>query len=306
METVKRLVSRDGSVKYLFRLEDGSGIETLYMRDDGRKLTFNSTVCISSQAGCKMGCKFCATGRQGFIRNLTSDEIFEQVRLCSEDCGRSGYDGPLAEPGWSSALLTARPCSLLPLEAVVFAGMGEPMMNYENVKEAIHKIHRNLGIKDFEIVSMGIIPQIYRLMEDFRDGDEHIRLNLSLHASDDASRKKLIPYTARYGIADIVKTALDYSEAFNEKVRMRYALFKGINDRDEDIENLSALLSGKPVKLILSQYNDNEIPGLEPVSEEHFLRFYDRLSQRVDCGIFFNFGSDIKGGCGQLSQIKAV
>ncbi|MCR4435681.1 MAG: radical SAM protein [Clostridiales bacterium] len=285
METLKRLVSKDGSVKYLFKLEDNHTVETLYMHDDGFKLTFNSTVCISSQVGCRVGCRFCATGRQGFIRNLAADEIFQQVEACSADCRQSGFR---------------------PLEAVVFAGMGEPMLNYENVKQAIDKTYRDLGIKDFEIVTVGIVPQIRRLIEDFKNGESHIRLNISLHASNDATRKTLIPYTSIYNISDIIEAAVEYSRAFNERVRMRYALFKGINDRDEDIDSLSRLLADKPVKLILSQYNDNHIPGLQAVPEEHFMRFYHRLAKRIDCGRFFNFGSDIKGGCGQLSQVKAV
>jgi len=284
MDVLKKLISGDNAVKYLLRLEDGNTIETLYMHDKDLKLTYHSTVCVSSQVGCKIGCIFCATGKQGFVRNLSADEIFEQVSLCNLHCLSSG---------------------IIPVDAVVLAGMGEPLLNYKNVAAAMQRLHSDLGISNFEIATIGIIPGIYRLIEDFKNGRISIRLNLSLHASNDEHRKKLIP-SAQYDIKSIINSAVDFAAALGTRVRIRYALFKGLNDSDEDIERLCALLEGKPVKIIISRYNDNNVTGLAAPGESEVVDFFNKIRGRIDCGIFHNFGSDIKGGCGQLRQAETV
>lgn len=281
MEILKKLVGKDSSTKYLFKLEDGQTVETLYMYDKGLKLTYHSTVCVSTQVGCTMGCRFCATAGQGFARNLTVNEIFEQVNICNSQCLAQG---------------------ILPIDAVVFAGMGEPLLNYENVKAAVHKIHSVLGIKGFELATVGVVPRIFDMIKDFEDESVQIRLNLSLHAASDEQRQKLIPFTAHYDINTLMKAAEAYAGTFNSKIRVRYALFKGLNDRDEDIDRLCALLEDRPVKLIISQYNDNHVPGLIPPDQDDMMEFYSKVSRRINCGIFYNFGSDIRGGCGQLRQ----
>lgn len=286
MEVLRKLVSSDNcSIKYLLKLEDNNTVETLYMYDKDLKLTYHSTVCVSSQVGCKLGCLFCATGKQGYVRNLSADEIMEQVNICNNHCINSG---------------------IAPIDAVVFAGMGEPLLNYENIKMSIRKIRLDFGISNFEIATVGIVPRIYQLIDDFKDKMIHIRLNLSLHASTDELRKKLIPYVSEYDINTIIKVAVEYAEAFNTKARIRYAIFKDLNDTAEDIDRLCKLLENKPVKLILSQYNENNMPGLKSPDWSEVLYFYNKISKRIDCGIFYNFGSDIKGGCGQLRQTLAV
>lgn len=281
MDILEKLTGKDNSIKYLFRLEDGQTVETLYMHDRALKLTYHSTVCVSSQVGCKMGCIFCATGRQGFIRNLSVHEIFEQVDICNSNCLNSG---------------------IMPVDAVVFAGMGEPLLNYENVKNAMFSIYSHLGIGNFEVATVGIVPQIYRMIEDFKEKSINIRLNLSLHASTDEQRKRLIPLSSQYDIDSIINAAVRYAKVFGTKVRLRYALFKGLNDTAEDVERLCTLLTDKPVKLIVSEYNDNGVPGLTAPGRSDVEEFCRRVGKKVDCGIFYNFGSDIKGGCGQLRQ----
>lgn len=285
MDILKKLISRDGSVKYLFGLEGSNTIESLYMHDKDCMLTFHSTVCVSSQVGCKLGCVFCATGKQGFKRNLLCDEIVKQVAICNNHCTDSG---------------------IMPIDAVVFAGMGEPLLNYDNVKEAMHKINFEFGINNFEIATVGVVPHIYRLTEDFSRGKIKIRLNLSLHAPNDELRRKLIPYASQNRIDDILDAAVDYAEASCTKVRIRYTIFKGLNDRQEDAEALIGLLADKPVKLVISGYNENNIPGLIVPDGKDVMEFYNKVSKDIDCGIFHNFGGDIKGGCGQLSRAEAV
>lgn len=281
MKVLKAINGTDGSTKYLFELKDKTTIETLYMFDRSLKLTYNSTICVSSQVGCNMGCVFCATGQQGFTRNLIPTEIEQQVNICNIHCKEAGT---------------------IPIEAVVFAGMGEPLLNYENVKTAIFNIVRNMGIHDFELVTVGIVPTIYKLINDFLDKSINIRLNISLHATLDKVRKKIIPITQENCINDIIDVAVKYAKAFNNTVRLRYILFDGINDTEDDVQRIIGLLKNKPLKLILSQYNENNIPCLTSSSELKLLDFYKKVKGSIDCEIFHSFGLDIKGGCGQLKQ----
>lgn len=273
--------SRDGSVKFLFELSDHDTVETLYMHDRSNRLTYNSTVCVSSQVGCSMGCLFCATGNQGFKRNLSFAEIAGQAELCGSYCEE-------------------------PIKAVVFAGMGEPLLNYDNVKEAIFKLHKEHGINNFELATVGIVPGIYKLIEDFENRGVSIRLNLSLHATTNETRNWLIPANKRYNISDILKAAVDYADAFGKKSRIRYMLIKGINDSQDDLKRLCTLLENKPLKLIISAYNDNSIDGLNPPCENEVLNFYENIKRSIETNLFYNFGKDINGGCGQLRQLQRI
>lgn len=285
MKIIKKLRSCDSAVKYLLKMEDGNTIETLYMYDKELKLTYHSTVCVSSQVGCSQGCFFCATGKQGFVRNLTPLEIIKQVDICTDYC---------------------KEANLLPIDAVVFAGMGEPFMNYENVREAIIDIYNKYKISNFEIATVGLTPRINKLIDDFKNRNIKIRLNLSLHASSNDTRKNIMPVTLKYDINSIIDVAVKYAEIFKIKTRIRYMIFKGINDTDEDVERLERLLKGKPLKLIISAYNDNNIEGLIAPEQNDVVNFYNKLKNKIDCEIFHNFGSDIKGGCGQLRQEKIM
>lgn len=276
-------MGEDSSVKYLIEFEDGNTIETLYMFDKDNMLTYHSTVCVSSQVGCAIGCRFCATGKQGFVRNLSITEITDQVSICNTFCANHG---------------------IIPIDAVVFAGMGEPLLNYENVKKAILKINYCFGIRDFEVATAGIVPGIYSMIRDFKDTDIHIRLNISLHAPSDNKRKTLIPLTDKYGINEMMAAAVDYAKAFKTKARIRYMLVKGINDTDRDIAEIVNLLGNKPVKLVISLYNENNIQGLAVPDYNDLLVFRSKIGNNMDCEIFHNFGSGIHAGCGQLRQAK--
>lgn len=281
MKVIKEQKSEDNAVKYLLSLEDGHSVEALFMNDKSLELTYHSTVCVSSQVGCSIGCRFCATGKQGFIRNLSDDEIVSQVDFCDRFRHLAGY---------------------IPLDAVVFAGMGEPLLNYDNVTAAIGKIKRNLGLSHFELATAGIVPRIYDLIGFIKSNDIQLRLNVSLHAATDEKRSQLIPYTKKYGVSDIISAATDFAEATGTKARIRYMLLSGLNDTDKDIHQLTQLLQGKPVKLIISEYNDNTIKGLTPSGPLDVLNFYSKIKENIDCDIFHNFGGAILGGCGQLRQ----
>ncbi|GAA0727800.1 23S rRNA (adenine(2503)-C(2))-methyltransferase RlmN [Clostridium malenominatum] len=283
MEIIEKLISEDDSVKYLLKMKDGNTVETLYMHDRELKLTYHSTVCVSSQVGCSQKCFFCATGKQGFVRNLTDLEIIEQVGICMDYC---------------------KEMNLTPIDAVVFAGMGEPFMNYENVRNGIIGVYNKYKISNFEIATVGLTPGIHKLIKDFKNTNINIRLNLSLHASSNKTRMSIMPVNSKYDIKSIVDVGVEYAEIFKVKTRIRYMIFKGINDTDADVERLEALLSGKPLKLIISSYNDNNIQGLTAPDKNDVMNFYNKLKDKIDCEIFHNFGSDIKGGCGQLRQNK--
>ena len=284
MIVLKQLETED-AVKYLFGLNDGNTIETLYMCDRERQLTYHSTVCVSSQAGCAMKCRFCATGEGGLIRNLTAEEIFEQVNICDQNCRQGGY---------------------FPLDAVVFAGMGEPLLNYDHVLIAIELIKNRLGLRKFELATVGIVPNIRRLAEDAAKIGVNVRLNLSLHAPTDKKRARLIPMTTTYGVNEILAAGKYYADITGSRVRLRYMLIKGFNDTPDDLEQLSRLLAGKNMKLVLSGYNDNHISGLKAPDRLDVLDFYNKIKDKAECDIFRNFGGEIRGGCGQLRRNEKI
>jgi 23S rRNA (adenine2503-C2)-methyltransferase len=189
-----------------------------------------------------------------------------------------------------------------PLDAVVFAGMGEPLLNLGNVTKAIEKIRDRYGLSHFELATVGVVPRIYDLARYLKNSSIRLRLNVSLHAPTDDKRRYLIPYTKKHGIKDIITAAHDFAEATKTKARIRYMLIRNLNDSDEDADRLIELLEGRPLKLIISQYNDNNITGMTPTNPLDVLNFYNKIKESIDCDIFHNFGSAISGGCGQLRR----
>ncbi|NLT13904.1 MAG: radical SAM protein [Clostridiales bacterium] len=282
MKILRELRSEDNTFKYLVGLDDRNSVEALYMHDREQRLTYHSTVCVSSQVGCAMGCRFCATGKEGFVRNLTTDEILGQVDICDNGRHRAG-----------------RP----PIDAVVFAGMGEPLLNYPTVITSIERIREERDLCHFELATVGVVPRIYDLARYLKKGSIHMRLNLSLHAPTDEKRLALIPFTKKYGVHDILDAAAAFAEVTKSKTRIRYMLMRGINDTDEDIDALIGLLRGRPLKLIISRYNDNNIKNLRPINQLEILDFHNKIKDSIDCDLFHNFGGAIQGGCGQLRQL---
>lgn len=285
MNVINSVTSEDGSVKYLIGLDDQSSVETLYMFDRDMRLTYHSTVCVSSQVGCGMACRFCATGKQGFVRNLSAEEIFTQVEIC--DKNRHLADFP-------------------PIDAVVFAGMGEPLLNLENVQSAIEMIRDRLGIKNFELATVGVVPGIRKLADFIVNSGIRLRLNISLHAAFDVKRSHLIPLTQQYGLDPLLRAADDFATITDTKVRLRYMLIKGFNDAQEDADTLIRLLSDRRMKLVISRYNDNNIDGLTAPEPLDVLDFCNKIKDTVDCDVFHNFGSAINGGCGQLRRNEKI
>jgi 23S rRNA (adenine2503-C2)-methyltransferase len=258
------------TVKWLWRLHDGALVETVLMHYADR-----STVCVSSQAGCAMGCGFCATGQAGFERHLSTGEIVEQV---------------------ARAVQQARPRRL---SNVVFMGMGEPLANYDRVWPAVERMHDDMGLsaRHITISTVGIVPGIRRLAAE----DLPVNLAVSLHAANDELRDELVPINQRYPLADLMSACADYLAAKGRRLSFEWALIAGTNDRDRDAVELSQLARplGAHVNLIpLNPTADYDTPGS---SASRVRDFRDLLkSLGVNATVRQNRGTEIDAACGQL------
>jgi len=258
---------------------DGAQIETVLMRYPER-----ATVCVSSQAGCAMGCTFCATGQAGFERHLDPGEIVEQV-------------------------LRAAHVSPQRVSNVVFMGMGEPLANYDNTLAAVRRIHDDLGIsaRRITVSTVGVAPAIRRLASE----DLPITLAVSLHASSDAEREELVPLNRRYPIAEVLDAASEFAGAKGRRVTFEYACIDGVNDSPAQAEMLGRLLGAFPgvggahVNLIPLNPTDG-FPGHASIPPR-LRTFAQRLrSHRVTATIRRNRGTDIAAACGQLRSRAAI
>jgi 23S rRNA (adenine2503-C2)-methyltransferase len=274
--TVRR-ADRGATVKWLWSLADGARVETVLM-DYGTR----STVCVSSQAGCAMGCGFCATGQAGFSRHLSVGEIVEQV-VAAGDARREAADGRPRRPG-----------------NVVFMGMGEPMANYSRVWAAVERLHGDLGIsaRHITISTVGVVPGIRRLA-----GEElPVNLAVSLHAAADAKRDELVPINRRYPLGELMSACRTYLDATGRRVSFEWALIAGVNDTAGDAAELAdlALPLGAHVNLIPL----NPTPGYPTVGSSPAVvgAFRDRLvTHGVNATIRRNRGTRIDAACGQLA-----
>ena len=272
------LVSKkEDSVKARITLKDGLMIESVLMRhEDGR-----NTVCVSSQVGCPLGCLFCATGRMGLKRNLTTNEIVEQViffsRLLKKENSR--------------------------VTNVTFMGMGEPFLNYTNVWEAVkifndHKCF-NIGVRSISISTAGIIDGIKKLSQE----DLHVNLAISLHASNDDLRKSLMPIDKRYPMEEVLKTVDEYIQKTKRKVMFEYVLINGVNDADDNAYELARIMNKKLYFVNLILYNDTGIYTASSTKRvESFREILEKLKIRYTQR--YRFGDDIEAACGQFATSK--
>ena len=296
LEKLNLLESKNkDSAKAVFKLEDRNIIETVLMKhirpartpslqsddlagqDDVKE--GRNTVCVSSQAGCAMGCGFCATGKMGLKRNLTGEEIIDQV------------------------LFFARylRLSTLNVNNVVFMGMGEPFLNYDNTIEAIRILNDkdgfNLGIRHISVSTCGIAPGIAR----FADENFQANLAISLHAADDKTRSKLMPINDTYPLPFLMKAVDDYVKKTNRKVMFEYLLIDDVNDRSEDAINLAKLMKNSLYHVNLIKYHDTG-GDFNPSPQAKRTHFFDAL-KKLGVSVTFrvSFGEDILAACGQLA-----
>jgi len=266
----------NGVLKALITLDDGMRIESVLMlHAEGR-----STVCVSSQVGCPMKCGFCATGAMGFSRNLAEDEIVGQVLFFARYLKTKGEDK---------------------VTNIVFMGMGEPFLNYDNVLSAIRifndKDGLNIGARKISISTSGVVEGIEKLAEE----NLQVNLAISLHAPYNELRSRLMPVNIKYPLKDVLSAVDGYIKKTSRQVMFEYVMLKGVNDSCDDAKKLAKLMK-KPLYFVnLITYNPTGKEGMEPSSHNSARRFKDILEKAgVSVSQRYHFGGEINAACGQL------
>ena len=275
LQVESEAISQDGSRKLLFRLHDGLHIETVIIPEKN-----HFTLCISSQVGCSQGCRFCMTARGGLVRNLSAGEIVSQVRDVQHQVSAQGG---------------------MPLTNIVFMGMGEPLANYENVVQAVDVItNGDFGLKistrRVTVSTAGLVPKMADLGRDTR-----VNLAVSLNATDDATRTRLMPINRKYPIAELIAACRSYPLPPRRKITFEYILMKGVNDSMADAQRLAKLL--RPVKAKINLIPFNEYPGsdFKCPDPSQISQFQELLADHHYTAIVrHSKGQDIGAACGQL------
>ena len=275
LKTAAMAVSKiDSTVKFLFELEDGEKIESVLIPDKDR-----NTLCISSQVGCACGCGFCATATLGLRRNLTCGEIINQFIYTSNGTG-------------------------LKVDNLVFMGMGEPLLNWENVKKAVAILNDEKGYHfsraRVTVSTVGILP----VMKEIADNDYKFKLAVSIITADNELRDKLVPMNKKYPLIEIAKMCRYFSKKHEEPLMFEYPLFAGINDSIKDAEALYQLMKGVNYKLNVIPYNSVSGKEFTKPSRETALVFQEFFTARgIMAFIRKEKGADISGACGQLAAV---
>lgn len=270
---LKKQESVDGTKKYLFDILDDNAIETVLMQ-----YHHGYTLCVSSQVGCKMGCKFCASTGIRFARDLTSGEIVEQILAVERDQN-------------------------IKISNIVFMGIGEPLDNFDNVVNAIGIINNpkglNIGARHISISTSGLVPKIYELA----DKNLQCTLSISLHATTDKKRSEMMPVNKKYNIEDLMKACKYYIDKTNRRISFEYALAKDNNDNLEDAVGLVKLLKGMLCHVNLIPINKIENGEYVKSTNENIIKFRDYLNSKgIVATIRRELGSDIDAACGQLRR----
>ncbi len=268
--------SADGTRKYLFRLADGNVVEGVLMA-----YKYGNTQCVSTQVGCRMGCAFCASTLNGLVRNLTAGEILSQILVVNREQGGTRKQRAVTN--------------------VVLMGSGEPLDNYENTLRFLRNLTREGGIcisaRNVSLSTCGLVPQMYAL------ADEGIPLNLtvSLHATDDAERRRIMPVAKAYSIAEILKACSYYFERTGRRYIFEYSLITGENCDEAHAARLAALLKGRPCHVNLIRLNAVKERALASADERQAYRFLGMLEKSgISATLRRQMGADIGGACGQL------
>ena len=272
LNAVRRQISQaDGTVKYLWELQDGNCIETVLMR-----YRHGNTVCISSQVGCRMGCAFCASTLGGKIRDLTPGEMAEQVIFTQADSG-------------------------VPVSNIVLMGIGEPMDNLDNVLRFLELVNHpqglNIGMRHISLSTCGVIPGIRRLAE----LELQLTLSVSLHAPDSETRSRIMPVNRAYDVEELFAACHDYFRRTGRRISFEYAMIDGVNDSDCQADLIVQKLRGMPGHVNLIPLNDVAESPLKP--SRRVSKFQQRLeSQGVTATVRRSLGGDIDASCGQLRR----
>ena len=268
---VRRLVSRDETVKYLFRLIDGECVESVLMH-----YKYGYTLCVSSQVGCKMGCAFCASAIGGFVRSLTASEILGQIHAAQRDRG-------------------------VRVSHVVLMGMGEPLDNFDNVMRFLELVSDekglNIGMRNISLSTCGLVPRIYDLME----RRFQLTLSVSIHAPNDTIRNRIMPVSRRYPMDELLRACRAYAETTGRRISFEYTMIRGVNDTDACAWELAMRLRGMLAHVNLIPANAfSESPYVRSDADT-IERFAEVLRKNgVNATIRRSLGSDIDASCGQL------
>ena len=273
-EIVRKQVSaRDGTVKYLFGLADGNCVETVVMR-----YQHGNSVCLSTQAGCHMGCAFCASFEKGETRDLTPAEILDQVLFAQKDSG-------------------------LKISNIVLMGIGEPLDNYDNVVQFLRLVScpegLNIGMRHISLSTCGLVPRLREPSQlDFQ-----LTLSISLHAPNNRIRSTIMPVNNKYPVEELIRACRDYFAATGRRISFEYAMIAGVNDSDSCARELAALLRGLMCHINLIPLNHVEGSPLAPSSRETIRRFQEILQKKgFNVTVRRSLGGDIDASCGQLRR----
>ncbi len=269
-----RTHSQDGSIKYLLKLDDGALVESVWMPSDSRK-----TLCLSTQVGCRLNCSFCLTASLGLKRNLTAGEIIGQCMTINEDLSKENA-----------------------ITNVVFMGMGEPLDNLNPVVDALRLMTApeamRISTRKVTVSTSGLVDKI----NDFQKENIHINLAISLNATDDETRNRLMPINKKYPIKTLMDCLKNYPLKPQRRHTIEYVLLEGINDSDEDAHRLAILLKDIPCKINLIPFNSFESSEYRPPHDKQTFKFQDYLiAKNFSAFIRQNRATDILGACGQLA-----
>ena len=272
-EELVQISKIDGTRKYLFALADGNMIESVLM-----KYKHGNSVCVSSQVGCRMGCRFCASTLDGLVRNLTPSEILEQIYRIQESIGER-------------------------ISNVVVMGSGEPMDNYDNIVKFIELLTDEHGLhisqRNLTVSTCGLVPR----MKQLADLKLQITLALSLHASSQEKRKELMPVANSYELSEVLDACRYYFDKTGRRITFEYSLVGGVNDTEEDAERLAKLVSGMNCHINLIPVNPIKERDYVQSDHEEILKFKNELEKKlINVTIRREMGRDIDGACGQLRK----
>lgn len=274
MKTKKIQVSaKDGTRKYLFQLMDGDTVETVLM-----KYEYGNSICVSSQVGCAMGCKFCASAIGGLERNLTAGEMYGQLLEAQRETGEK-------------------------INHIVVMGTGEPLANYANLAKFIQLVHEkdglNIGLRNITVSTCGLVPQMERFGRDF----PQVNLAVSLHAPTDALRSSMMPINEKYPLDILLAACKKYTEQTGRRITFEYALVEDVNDTPEMIDLLAKRLRGMLCHVNLIPLNPVTESGMTGTKRKHAKDLQARLEAKgISATVRRELGTDIEGACGQLRQ----
>ena len=274
---LRKLVSEiDGTVKYLFGLDDGETVESVLMQ-----YKHGWSQCLSTQVGCRMGCTFCATGMGGLVRNLSAAEMMAQIEAAQQDTG-------------------------VRVSSIVLMGMGEPLDNYEQVVRFLRMLGEeggvHIGMRHISLSTCGLVPGIYRLMEE----QIPLTLSISLHAPNDEIRSRSMPVNKRWPIEELLSACRDYIKATGRRISFEYAMIDGLNDSDACAEELASRLRGMLCHVNLIPVNAVEGKQQQRSSRERIRSFVAVLEKRgINVTVRRTLGADINASCGQLRRQKS-